>query len=322
MGIPERPGNLVRAVRTECRRKNLAASTEKTYLQWIKRFVRFHDLQHPADLGAEEIREFLTHLATHRQVAASTQNQALNALVFLYKHVIRRDLDEFGAFVRARKPKRLPVVLTTREARFLLDQIGGQAGLVARFLYGSGLRVMEAATLRVKDVDLEYGMLHLNSAKGQKDRKTMLPDRLQVVVREHLEKVKHIHEADLSDGYGQVPLPYAFGRKSRTAATDWLWQYVFPSSVRTVNRETGEMTRFHISPSTVQKAVKSAGKKAGISKRVTCHTLRHSFATHLLESGYDIRTVQELLGHKDLRTTMIYTHVLNKGLHVWSPLDI
>jgi len=308
-------------VRVTCRRKNFAASTETTYLQWIKRFILFNDLQHPNDLGAEEIRDFLTHLATHRRVAASTQNQALNALVFLYKQVLRRDMDEFGTFVRARKPKRLPVVLTREEARLLLSDMNGQAGIAARLLYGSGLRLMEAVTLRVKDVDFEYGILHLNSAKGHKDRKTILPDRIRDYIRTHLEDVKSIHEIDLLDGYGQVPLPYAFERKSRSAATDWLWQYVFPSSTRTTNTETGEMTRFHMSPSTVQKAVKVAAARIGIAKRVTCHTLRHSFATHLLETGYDIRTVQELLGHKDLRTTMIYTHVLNRGLHVRSPLD-
>lgn len=207
MGTNERrPGKLVEAVHMTCRRKNFAASTERTYLQWIKRFIRFNDLQHPIDLGAEEIRDFLTHLATHRRVAASTQNQALNALVFLYKQVLRRDLDEFGAFLRARKPRRLPVVLTGEEARILLAQIDGQVGLVVRLLYGAGLRLMEAVTLRVKDVDFEYGMLHLNSAKGHQDRKTMLPERVKDHVREHLETVNRIHATDLADGYGQVPL--------------------------------------------------------------------------------------------------------------------
>jgi integron integrase len=300
----------------------MAFSTETTYVQWIKRYIRHHGLQHPADLGADEIREFLSWLATKRRVAASTQNQALNALVFLYKHVLRRDLDEFGAFVRARKPRRLPVVLTGPEAKQVLAQMKGQVGIVGRLLYGSGLRLMEALTLRVKDVDFEYGLLHLTAAKGHKDRKTMLPERIHVILRDHLDHVKRIHQADLADGYGQVPLPFAFERKSRTAATDWMWQYVFPSSRRKLDVETGATTRQHISPSTVQKAVKAGARDAGITKRVTCHTLRHSFATHLLESGYDIRTVQELLGHRDLRTTMIYTHVLNKGLHIRSPLDV
>jgi integron integrase len=319
--LPRRPGKLVDAVRTACRRRNFAASTEKTYLHWIKRYVRFHELQHPADLGAEHLQDYLTHLATRRKVAASTQNQALNALVFLYKHVLHYEIEELGGFVRARKPRRLPVVLTTEEARILLAQISGQAGLAARLLYGSGLRIMEAVTLRIKDVDFNYGMLHICSAKGLKDRKTMLPIQARDELRVHLEQVKYIHDADLTDGYGHVPLPYAFERKSDSAATDWLWQFVFPSSVRSVNTETGTATRFHMAPSTVQKAVKSAARTARISKRVTCHSLRHTFATHLLESGYDIQTVQKLLGHKDLRTTMIYTHVLNRGLHVRSPRD-
>ncbi len=300
----------------------MADSTERTYIQWVKRYIRFNDIQHPADLGAEEIRDFLSWLATRRNVAASTQNQALNALMFLYKRVLKRDLDEFGAFVRARKPRRLPVVLTGPEARQVLAQLGGPTAIVGRLLYGSGLRLMEALTLRVKDIDFEYSLLHLTAAKGHKDRKTMLPDRIHVLLKDHLESVRRIHEADLADGFGQVPLPFAFERKAQTAATDWMWQYVFPSSRRTVDTETGATTRHNMSPSTIQKAIKAGARHAGITKRVTCHTLRHSFATHLLESGYDIRTVQELLGHRDLRTTMIYTHVLNKGLHVKSPLDM
>lgn len=321
MSPVRRSGSLVEKMRAVCRRRNLAPSTERTYRLWMKRFVRFHDLQHPDDLGADEVNAFLSNLATQRRVAASTQNQALNALVFLYRHVLQRDLDEFGIFIRARKPKRLPVVISNHEAGRLLDQIGGQTGLIARLLYGSGLRVMEVVTLRVKDVDFDYGTVHVCSGKGQKDRKTMLPERLRQPIRMHLSIVKKIHQADLADGYGHVPLPYAFERKATTAAKDWLWQYVFPSSKQTINNETGEMTRYHTSPSTVQKAIKAAARDAGIVKRVTCHTLRHSFATHLLENGYDIRTVQELLGHKDLRTTMLYTHVLNRGLHVRSPLD-
>lgn len=272
-------------------------------------------------MGEGEIRDFLTHLATSSRVAASTQNQALNALVFLYRRVLKQDLDDFGDFIRAREPRRLPVVLSADEARRLLSHMTGRSGMVARFLYGSGLRIQEAITLRVKDLDFDYGLLHIHSAKGQKDRKTLLPERLKEPVLFHLQEVRRIHVRDLKDGYGQVPLPYAFDRKSTNAASEWRWQYVFPSSKRTTNYETGEMTRFHVSSSTIHKAVKSAANEAHILKRVTCHTLRHSFATHLLESGYDIRTVQELLGHKDLRTTMIYTHVLNNGFHVRSPLD-
>ncbi len=299
----------------------MAASTEKIYWGWIKRYIRFHDLAHPEDLDAEAIREFLNFMASDRSVAASTQNQALNALVFLYKHVLGLDLEDFSAFVRARKPKRLPVVLTPNEARCLLNLMEGVSGIIARLLYGTGLRLGEALKLRVKDLDFEYGLVHVCAGKGEKDRKTMMPDQLSPLLKHHLKHVKRMHEQDLDDGAGQAPLPYAFDRKSSHAATEWGWQWVFPSARLTVVPETGQITRFHISPSTVQKAVKAASQQCGITKRVTCHTLRHSFATHLIEGGYDIRTVQELLGHKDLRTTMIYTHVLGRGLHVRSPLD-
>jgi integron integrase len=319
--IVRRPGSLINTMREVCRRKNLAASTENTYIQWIRRYIIFHELQHPDELEADDVSDYLTFLATKRNVAASTQNQALNAIVFLYKHVLDRDLEEFSTFIRARKPKKLPVVLSTSEARRLIDAMDGQTEVVASLLYGSGLRINEAVTIRVKDIDFEYGQIHVHSAKGQKDRRTMLPERLKIMMQEHLSRVRQIHLADLHDGYGQVPLPYAFERKSPSAATDWLWQYVFPSVKRTTNYETGEMTRFHVSPSTIHKAIKKAANEAQINKRVTCHTLRHSFATHLLETGHDIRTVQELLGHSDLRTTMLYTHVLNKGIHVRSPLD-
>lgn len=319
--IDRRPGSLLTAMRQTCRRKNLAESTERTYIQWIRRYVQYHDLEHPSDLSSDDVSDFLTFLASKKRVAASTQNQALNAIVFLYKHVLNLDLEEFTPFIRARKPKKLPVVLTANEARRLIGAMTGQNETVASLMYGSGLRIQEAVTLRVKDIDFEYSLIHIQSAKGQKDRKTMLSDRLKKPLQAHLKQVQRVHSADLKDGYGQVPLPYAFERKSTSAASNWIWQYVFPSSKRMTNYETGEMTRHHMSPSTVHKAVKQAAISAGITKRVTCHTLRHSFATHLLESGHDIRTVQELLGHSDLRTTMLYTHVLNKGVHVRSPLD-
>jgi integrase len=238
-----RPGTLAKEVRTACRRRNLAYSTEKTYLGWMRRFVRYHGMRHPAELGEEHIREYLSHLATKRRVAASTQNQALNALVFLYGKVLGLDLDEFGAFVRARRPKRLPVVLTAAEAQRVLARIGGPVGLVARLLYGSGLRIAEAVTLRVKDVDFDYGLVHVQAAKGGKDRKTMLPERLHRPLKEHLVAVRRIHGRDLAAGYGQVPLPYAFGRKSPTAARDRLWQYIFPSSVRTTMITTHVLNR-------------------------------------------------------------------------------
>jgi integron integrase len=299
----------------------MAHSTESIYWGWIRRFVRHHDMAHPEDLDEEAIREYLNSLATDRNVAASTQNQALNALVFLYKHVLDTPLEDFSAFICARKPRRLPVVLSPREAQCLLNLMEGVPGLIARLLYGTGLRLGEALNLRIKDLDFEYGLIHVCAGKGEKDRKTMLPERLNPYLRRHLITVKRLHEADLMDGAGQVPLPYAFDRKSPSAATEWGWQWVFPSSRMSTNPETGLIARYALSPSTVQKAVKVAAKAYGITKRVTCHTLRHSFAKHLIEGGYDIRTVQELLGHKDLRTTMIYTHVLGHGLHVRSPLD-
>lgn len=319
--LERRPGKLVESVRTVCRRRNMSLTTERIYIQWIKRFVRFHNLRHPLDMDEEEVRDFLTDLARNCKVAASTQNQALNAIVFMYKQVLHRDLEEFGTFIRAQKPKILPVVASKREMEMILAHLEGTVGVIARLQYGAGLRIGEAVTLRVKDLDFDYSQIHIVHAKGRKDRVTVLPDRLRGILLDHLKRVKRIHQHDLMEGYGQVPLPNAFDRKSPTAASDWIWQYVFPSSVRTTNTETGEMTRHHISPSTVQKAVKQAAKSAGVSKRITTHTMRHSFATHLLEAGYDVRTVQQLLGHADLRTTMIYTHVLNKGLYVRSPLD-
>lgn len=272
-------------------------------------------------MGAAEVAGYLDHLATKRHVAASTQNQAFNALVFLYRDVLGTNLTELDDFVRARKPKRLPVVLSRQEVRLVLSFMKGTTGLAARLLYGAGLRVSEALTLRVKDIDFEYGIVNLQAAKGQKDRVTVLPDLLKTPLSTHLGRVKGIHNEDIEAGYGHVPLPYAYDRKSTTAATDWAWQYVFPSRRLTINTSTGETARHHIANSTVQKAFKSALKNAGIPKKASCHTLRHSFATHLLETGSDIRTVQELLGHKDLRTTMIYTHVLNRGISVRSPLD-
>lgn len=321
MTFTRQPGELVHRVRVTCRRRNLAYSTERLYLSWIKRFVQFHGLKHPLDLGHTHVSEYLNHLAMHRNVAASTQNQALNALIFLYRDVLKIRLKELQHIIRARKPKKLPIVLSRAEVRLIFSLTEGTSGLILRTIYGAGLRVAEAITLRVKDLDFEYQMIHLQAAKGQKDRITVLPEQLILPLQEHLSLVKERHNTDLMDGYGQVPLPYAFARKSRTAATEWAWQYVFPSKQLTDNTVTGETTRHHVTSSSVQKAFKMALKASGIPKKATCHSLRHSFATHLLETGCDIRTVQELLGHKDLRTTMIYTHVLNRGLAVRSPLD-
>jgi integron integrase len=319
--LKRRPGELRKAIHDACRRRNLARTTEITYFQWIRRFVRFHGVRHPEDLGSDDIRVFLSFLASEQDVAASTQNQALNALAFLYRDVLHYDLENFGSFKRARRKRKLPVVLTREEARAVLGRIKGRNGLIVRLMYGSGLRISESIAIRVKDIDFEYGLLHLSMTKGGKDRKTILPARLERPLKAQLARVEELHKLDLERGYGHAPLPNAYARKSPSAATDWIWQYVFPSSIRSVDKATGELARRHISPSTIQKAVKSAAKEVGIKKRVTTHTFRHSFATHLLESGYDIRTVQELLGHKDLRTTMIYTHVLSRGHHVRSPLD-
>lgn len=316
-----KPGELQRLFHEACRRKSMAPATEHIYWAWVKRFIRYQDMQHPANLEADDVRDYLNHLASKRNVAASTQNQALNALVFLFKRVLLQDLEAFGGFVRARKPKKLPVVMSRREATCVLGRIEGTTGLVARLMYGSGLRIGEAVQLRVKDLDFEYGMIHVCAGKGEKDRKTMLPDEVVPYLRNHLIQVRRIHDNDLIEGGGQVPLPYAFNRKSTHAATDWIWQWVFPSSRLSTDAATGEITRGHIAPSTIQRAVKQAAKECGLIKRVTSHTLRHSFATHLIETGCDIRTVQELLGHKDLRTTMMYTHVLGRGLSVRSPLD-
>ncbi len=300
-----------------CRRRGLAATTERLYFQWVRRYVRFHDLTNPQDLQADDVRDFLSWLATDREVAASTQNQALNALVFLYREILHVDLEKFDSFVRAKRHRHLPVVLTQLEARLLMGFLTGTTGLVARLLYGSGLRVSEGVQLRVKDIDFDGRMLHLVHTKGRKGRKTLLPERLVAPLHTHLRRVRQIHSQDLVQGYGRAPLPHAFARKSSTAAKSWSWQYVFPSS----RRSHGDGCRHHVSRSSVQKIVRKATRDAGLTKRVSCHTLRHSFATHLLESGYDIRTVQELLGHADVRTTMIYTHVLGRGHHIRSPLD-
>ncbi len=319
--IPRRPGELSKRVHNVCRRRNLAESTEKAYWGWIKRFISHNEYQHPQDLGEVEINAFLTHLASDKYVASSTQNQATSALVFLYRDVLQRERMDFSGFIRASKPRRLPVVLSQREARHVLELMTGKTELIARLLYGSGLRLKEVMTLRVKDLDFDYSMIHVHESKGKKDRKCILPDSIRDRIRIHLEEVRKIHRHDIENGGGNTRLPYAFERKSTRASREWLWQFVFPSSIISTVPKTGEMIRFHMSQSTVQKAVRKAARISGIQKRITCHTFRHSFATHLLEKGYDIRTLQELLGHKDVRTTMIYTHVLNKGLSVISPLD-
>ncbi len=312
---------LLDRVRDAIRLKHYSIRTEQAYVNWIKRYIYFHGVRHPAEMGAPEIQAFLTHLAVDQNVAASTQNQALSALLFLYKEVLKRDLGPIDA-LRAKKPKRLPTVLTKEEVRRVFQHMSGIHLLIARLLYGSGLRLMEGVRLRVKDLDFEYHTITVRDGKGAKDRVTMLPETLVVPLQDHLRTVKRTHEEDLAKGYGAVYLPYALERKYPNANKEWIWQYVFPANRLSVDPRSGVVRRHHIHESSVQKAVRAAAQAAGIPKRVSPHTLRHSFATHLLEAHYDIRTVQELLGHKDVKTTMIYTHVLNKGgLAVRSPLD-
>jgi len=318
----EQPKKLLDQVRDVCRVKHYSRRTEDAYADWIKRYILFHKKRHPKDMGVKEIEAFLTHLAVEGNVAASTQNQALSALLFLYREVLRIDLPETINAVRAKKPARLPVVLTPAETHQVIDGLTGTSQLMAKLLYGSGLRLMECIRLRIKDVDFERREIIVRDPKGGHERVTMLAASLVAPLLEHLKRVKLLHDQDLAAGYGQVYLPHALDRKYPNAATEWGWQYVFPSDRLSQDPRTGKTRRHHMDESSLQRAVKQAVKIAGLNKPISCHTFRHSFATHLLESGYDIRTVQELLGHKDVKTTMIYTHVLNRGgLAVRSPLD-
>lgn len=314
---------LLDQVREVIRTKHYSIRTEETYVSWIKRFILFHDKRHPKDMGTPEISSFLTHLAVDRKVAASTQNQAFNALLFLYRNVLQMEFGEIKDVERAKKPQRLPVVFTKEEIKVIIDQIDGYKWIMAQLMYGSGLRVMECVRLRIKDVDFGYRQILVRDGKGQKDRVTMLPGIVSEPLKMHLEKVKSIHERDLKAGFGSVYLPFALERKYKNADRSWAWQYVFPATKRAIDPRSGAERRHHIAESVIQRAVKQAIRSAGIPKTGNCHALRHSFATHLLEAGYDIRTVQDLLGHKDVSTTMIYTHVLNKGGHgVQSPGDM
>lgn len=273
-------------------------------------------------MAEAEVNHFLTHLAIREKVSASTQNQALSALLFLYRYVLDRQLGQLGEVIRARKSKHLPVVLTRAEVKEVLNKMNGKERLIAVMMYGTGMRLMECLRLRVKDIDFDAGEILIREGKGDKDRHTMLPERVIAPLRKHLERVRQIHARDLKDGYGRAPLPYALERKYINASVEWGWQFVFPQLRRWVDQTTGQQGRHHVDQSIVQKAIKGAVRAAGIIKQVTSHTLRHSFATHLLEDGYDIRTIQELLGHKDVSTTMIYTHVLNRGgKGVKSPAD-
>jgi len=313
---------LLDRLREALRSRHYSRCTEQAYCLWVKRFIFFHDVRHPADMAEPEINAFLTHLAVKEKVSASTQNQALSALLFLYRHVLFKEIGDLGEVIRARRPKRLPVVLTREEVKALLGNLTGDKWLMASVMYGAGLRLLECLRMRIQDIDFARNEIIVRDGKGAKDRVTMLPESLKPTLQEHLRVIKTIHGQDLGDGWGRVQLPDALDRKYRNARTDWRWQWVFPQEHRWKNTKTGEQGRFHIDKSLVQRAVKDAVRKAGIVKRATCHTFRHSFATHLLEAGYDIRTVQELLGHQDIRTTMIYTHVLNRGgKGVRSPAD-
>ena len=313
---------LLDQVHEAIRRRYFSRRTEEAYVHWIKRFIYFSGRRHPAALGEAEVTEFLNHLATERKVAASTQNQALSALLFLYKEVLGRELAWLDGLHRATRPPRLPVVLTRNEVERLLAELQGLRWLIASLLDGAGLRVMECLRLRVKDVDLGYRQILVRDGKGEKDRVTRMPEKLAAPLAAHLARVRSLHARDLEAGFGEVSLPYALARKYPRAGREWVWQYLFPANHRSPDPEDGVVRRHHLYDSVPQRAIREAAHAAGIAKRVSCHTLRHSFATHLLESGYDIRTVQELLGHSDVSTTMIYTHVLNKGGRgVKSPLD-
>ncbi len=326
--VSERPPGTVRQpklldrVRLAVRGRHFSPRTEEAYVGWIRRFILYHGKRHPADMAESEVTRFLSSLATEGRVAASTQNQALSALLFLYREVLRKDLAWLEGVVRAREGRRLPVVLTREEVKAVIGHLHGVHWLIATLLYGAGLRLLECLRLRVKDIDFGSHQVLVRSGKGNKDRRTMLPAAAREPLSRHLERVRRQHQSDLGRGAGWVALPGALGLKYPDAGRSWGWQWVFPAARHYFDPRTGQRHRHHLHESAVQRAVREAVLKTGLTKLASCHTLRHSFATHLLEDGYDIRTVQELLGHKDVTTTMIYTHVLNRGaLGVRSPAD-
>ncbi|QOX79292.1 integron integrase [Trichlorobacter lovleyi] len=318
---PAKP-KLLDQLRDRIRLKHYSRRTEDVYLDWAKRYILYHKKRHPQEMGKREVEEFLTYLATERNVAAATQNQAKAALQFLYKEVLEIQLPWLDEVEQAKKPKRLPVVLTEKEVQALLAQMPQAYAMLARLMYGTGMRLLEIFRLRVQDIDFERCEVLIREGKGAKDRVTMLPQSLRVSLQEHLKQVRRLHEQDLLKGHGEVWMSDSLARKYPNAGREWIWQYVFPSARLSVDPRSGVTRRHHLDEKGLQRAIKQAAADAGLTKNVTPHTLRHSFATHLLQAGYDIRTVQELLGHKDVQTTMIYTHVLNKGgMGVLSPLD-
>ena len=317
------PPKLLDHVAAAMRARHYSVRTQETYSSWIKRFILFHKKRHPSAMGADEVNAFLTSLAVNGNVSGTTQNQALCAILFLYREVLNDPLPWIADLVRVGRPARVPQVLTPDEARRVIEHVDGVSRLVVKLLYGSGLRLLEALQLRVKDVDFGRREVLVRDPKGRRDRITTLPASIEIDLRAHLEKVRRVHDSDLERGLGSVVLPTAIARKFPNADRDWLWQWVFPARTRYTDAREATERRHHLHESAVQRAVHDAARAAGMTKRVTCHTFRHSFATHLLERGQDIRTVQELLGHRDVTTTMIYTHVLRLGAKgVRSPLDI
>jgi integron integrase len=319
--LPSKPKLLVR-VREAIRTRQYSDRTEEAYVQWIRRYIFFHELRHPAEMGADEVQAFLSDLAVRRNVSASTQTQALSALVFLYRHVIGKDVGWLDKLIRAKRPRRLPVVLTADEVDQVLGHLKGTVLLVCRLLYGSGMRLLECLGMRVKDVDFQRNEITVRDGKGRQDRLTLLPATCSATLNDHLEQVRRLHEEDLRNGLGRAALPDALARKYPNADRQWGWQLVFPAASHYTDRRTGVRHRHHLHESVVQKEMGQAVRRTGLTKLATPHTLRHSFATELIRDGYDIRTVQELLGHHDISTTMIYTHVLNRGGRgVRSPAD-